>query len=538
MYHPFDQLGLPPNMDKVAPTQRLQRQQDKFAPVTDEEWREILSYYYGLVTQIDWNIGRVLERLGELGLAENTLVIYTSDHGEMAAEMSCFTKGTGSYDATNVVPFIMRLPGVLPAGKVVPEPVGHVDFFPTFIELTGLPVPDEHWSLLEGKGLYDLMVQDQAPDDWPDVAFSEARIEDRHRMVRSVSAKYCFDEQGDVEEFYDLVSDPFEIDNRIDDPDVQVQNTIEDLRTKLLAWWDDEEGHAPKYRETGKPWDRPIPAEDPQPADGAQGVARNVNPEWLPCTAAHVQRVYFGTDPGSLPLLEELDAMESTFNVGTLKQATTYYWTVDGTNENGTTPGTPWSFTTTGGGSGGPGLASAPSPAHRAEGVDLAPVVHWDRGPGSDTQDLYFGPEGELQLLVAGLPDAITSFAPDQLQGGVTYAWRVDAVDDEGTTEGDVWSFTTDPALLPERAITLYPHHLDAQPEALSTVGLLWKHAPSASSYDVYFGTDFPLPFQGNQIGTSFDPGTLAPGETYFWRVDSVNESGTRQGWTSLFQNP
>ena len=64
---------------------------------------------------------------------------------------------------------------------------------------------------------------------------------------------------------------------------------------------------------------------------------------------------------------------------------------------------------------------------------------------------------------------------------------------------------------------------------------LHWKAGEGATSHDVYFGTSFPLTFQGNQTSGSFDPGPLATDETYYWRIDSVNGSGTTMGWTWRF---
>ncbi|MEE8469196.1 MAG: sulfatase-like hydrolase/transferase, partial [Planctomycetota bacterium] len=95
-YHPFSQLALPANLGKVADTSRLQQLQAQYAHMSAEEHREALSYYYGLVSQIDFNIGRVLTRLGELGLDDRTVVVFTADHGEYAGEMACWTKGGGS----------------------------------------------------------------------------------------------------------------------------------------------------------------------------------------------------------------------------------------------------------------------------------------------------------------------------------------------------------------------------------------------------------------------------------------------------------
>ena len=115
----------------------------------------------------------------------------------------------------------------------------------------------------------------------------------------------------------------------------------------------------------------------------------------------------------------------------------------------------------------------------------------------------------------------------------MAYRWRVDTASAEGTTEGTVWTFTTDSFGLPLPARLPLPPHLHAglPPAAL----LRWTPGAGALAHEVSFGTALPLPRVAIVAGAAYDPGPLAPGTTYYWRVDEVNAYGTRHGWTWRF---
>ncbi|MFT5050504.1 MAG: arylsulfatase A-like enzyme [Chlamydiales bacterium] len=532
LYHPFDALDLPPNHDKVASTQLLATIQATYSGLGEAEWREILSYYYGLITQVDHNLGRVLARLDELGLAENTLVVYSADHGEFGAEMSTWTKGKFHYDNINRVPLVMRLPGVLPQGKVIDSLVSNVDLFPTMVEITGVPVSDARREQMDGVSLLDLMLADQEPVGWRQEVFAElgTDTQGKTRMVRTRTAKYIFDQENVEEEFYDLAADPWEIDNVVSDP--AYASVLADLKARMDTWWGNEIGHAPDYRAnpfSGAPW----APQRPEPMAGATGVNDDIDPSWFPVTAASELQVFFGTDPASLPLFTTLAHMESSFNPGTLDPLTTYYWRVDSINHNGCTVGDTWQFTTRNGGAGGPDLATSPDPEHRAEGASMASQLSWSPAGDAIAQTVHFGPAGAMTQVSA--PDAsVVSLNPGPLALGQTYEWRVDQVDANGTTEGDVWSFTVSEVGLPEGARLVYPHHLDHNVTA-SQLELHWTPGVGAAFHDVYFGTSLPLPFLGQTLETSFDPGPLQSNTTYYWRVDEQNALGSKQGGTWRF---
>jgi hypothetical protein len=176
-----------------------------------------------------------------------------------------------------------------------------------------------------------------------------------------------------------------------------------------------------------------------------------------------------------------------------------------------------------------PGPASAPTPAHGATGVSVSATLGWSAGSGATGHDVSFGTNaspgaGEFQGNQTG-----TSFAPGALAYSTTYFWRIDEVNEAGTTAGSVWSFTTEAPPPPPGPATL-PIPAHAATLVARNADLAWTAGAGATSHDVYFGTSDPPPFAGNQTGATFDPGPLAPLQTYFWRIDEVNAQGTTTG--------
>jgi hypothetical protein len=152
------------------------------------------------------------------------------------------------------------------------------------------------------------------------------------------------------------------------------------------------------------------------------------------------------------------------------------------------------------------------------------------------SQDLYFGKAGAIALLAPGLPANATIFDRGPLEADQRYEWRVDQVDADGTTESDVWFFTTSPDGLPARAETVHPRHLAPRAYLSPSLSLRWSAVADADEYRVYFGTSYPLGLLATVTETFADPGPLSAGETYYWRVDTVNSSGTRHGWERRFR--
>ena len=102
--------------------------------------KRCLASYYALITAIDSEIGRVLNRLDEMGELDNTVVFYTADHGDFAGDHGLFHKNFGIYESIQRVPFLLSWPGG-PQGATSDELVESVDWYPTLCALCDVPMP-------------------------------------------------------------------------------------------------------------------------------------------------------------------------------------------------------------------------------------------------------------------------------------------------------------------------------------------------------------------------------------------------------------
>ena len=140
---PFDSLYSP--ADVVIPTTFHDKNKDK--PVwgrsevsSEAGYRRSMSLYYGMIACVDYNVGRVLDALEKLGLAENTIVVFTADHGDLCGEHGRHNKGN-PYEGSSRIPFLIRYPGNIGKGQVLTEAMSTVDFMPTVLTLMGVGVP-------------------------------------------------------------------------------------------------------------------------------------------------------------------------------------------------------------------------------------------------------------------------------------------------------------------------------------------------------------------------------------------------------------
>ena len=99
-----------------------------------EKEKEALKQYFGMVKHIDDSVGRILSFLEENNLTDNTIIVFTSDHGDMFFEHNRRNKGV-PYEASSKIPFVIRYPGTIPAGKVINTAYTNVDFTPTILSL-------------------------------------------------------------------------------------------------------------------------------------------------------------------------------------------------------------------------------------------------------------------------------------------------------------------------------------------------------------------------------------------------------------------
>lgn len=177
-----------------------------------------------------------------------------------------------------------------------------------------------------------------------------------------------------------------------------------------------------------------------------------------------------------------------------------------------------------------PGQATSPSPADSNTGLALTTTISWTAGSLATSHDVYFGTDSTPDASESKGNQAGTSFDPGTLLNSTTYYWRVDEVNAEDTTPGNIWSFTTEAAaVLPGPASS--PNPANGATGVNINTNLGWSAGTDTTSHDVYFNG---VP-QGNQAGTSFDPGTLAYDTSYNWRIDEVNADDKTTGATWSF---
>ncbi len=160
-------------------------------PIPESRMRRARSAYYGMVTEVDELVGKVLNELDRTGQRENTIIVYTSDHGEMLGEHGLWLKNT-LLDGAARVPMIMAGPG-LPKGQTASTPVSHVDMVATMLELGGASAQG-----LRGHSLVS-MAHGRASNH-PGFAFSESHSEGNCTgsfMIRKGDWKYLYFAGGD-----------------------------------------------------------------------------------------------------------------------------------------------------------------------------------------------------------------------------------------------------------------------------------------------------------------------------------------------------
>lgn len=160
-YHELEDLIIPENnteFDSLTYRNMLRRQ---FKDGIDtEKIPELVRRYWGLVSKVDMSVGNIMAKLAELGLEENTLVVFTSDHGEMLGSHS-FKSKRFAYDESSRVPLIIKLPGNQPQ-RIVKEPVSQIDVVPTILEYMGYKTNEP----LQGKSLVDVLNGGELKDNY------------------------------------------------------------------------------------------------------------------------------------------------------------------------------------------------------------------------------------------------------------------------------------------------------------------------------------------------------------------------------------
>ncbi len=196
--------------------------------------------YLGNLAFVDTCIGMVYQALENAGLLDNTIVVYTSDHGEMGGDHGLFEKMC-MFEPSIGVPLIVSYPAKIPQGKVAHALIEQVGLYPTLIELAGGKTSGK----IDGKSFASVLMNPGLKG--PEAAFCEyalasrgAKFKNRYTrlpeyMVRTHRYKYVYND-GSTHELYDEEADPGEMVNLIDEPAMKA--TRDDLHDRLFAWYD------------------------------------------------------------------------------------------------------------------------------------------------------------------------------------------------------------------------------------------------------------------------------------------------------------
>ena len=236
MYDPAE-MELSPNItDSLEGKPRVQRESANHRlcrELTLDQHKRHRALYMGVVSVIDEACGRVLQALRDLSLEEDTLVIFTTDHGEMLGNHQISTKGPYMYEELVHIPFLMRCPWINTPGERN-ELISLVDVAPTILDACGVPVPE--W--MEGRSILSLLTN--SGPAWRQAAFSQywykiggALNPGVISMVRTKGWKYC-QHLTDRHELYDLENDPHEMSNLIDE--ARCARELSELQLTLAEW--------------------------------------------------------------------------------------------------------------------------------------------------------------------------------------------------------------------------------------------------------------------------------------------------------------
>ena len=261
----YDRDSIPPptrrenELDDLPPHMRLMYETDQWTSgrrtatkMPDAHMREITAITFGMVSFIDEQVGRMLDALDELGLADNTVIVFTADHGDLLGDHWLLNKGPFHFDGMLSIPSIWRWPARFPAGQVSRSLVSHLDIPPTLLDLAGVDVPEygppfmkgvpqpeaeRQMAAWPGRPLTPLLtgaadtVQDaiviENDEDYIGLRL-RTLVTDTHQLTVYVGD----DGEQDYGELFDTVNDPGQLHNLWHEP--AAQNLKGELKIRLM----------------------------------------------------------------------------------------------------------------------------------------------------------------------------------------------------------------------------------------------------------------------------------------------------------------
>lgn len=202
--------------------------------ISEDKWREIIAYYLALVSHVDDCVGKIINQLEAEGIFENTMVIFTSDHGEYLGDHGRIQKGMPGHDCITRVPFIISYPEKINSGIVVDELVEAVDVLPTILDYCAVQTP----GYVQGKSFKKLLENSNSKTDSKSHHREDVLTEffvpggKKESTIRTKKYKYYCSSIGE-ELLYDLKNDPEELNNQVGNPDYT--NVLLDLRKRMIV---------------------------------------------------------------------------------------------------------------------------------------------------------------------------------------------------------------------------------------------------------------------------------------------------------------
>lgn len=251
MYDPSEIPEHPSYKETFEKKPHVQRMIEEMWGLGDYGWpgfQEIAARYYGHCTLIDDMVGRMVKALEDMGELENTVIIYTSDHGDCLGAHKLIEKGEFMYDEIYRIPLVVAHPDCKHPGT------GNEDFhylqeiMCSILEIAGVPVPED----LDGQSFLPAMLGDHTPNMREEVycVFNRHFTVANQRMVRTKTHQLTFNAH-DIAELYDLVADPYQLQNLIDHPEYgdikddlkdRMKRYLTELNDPVAGWYNKTQG--------------------------------------------------------------------------------------------------------------------------------------------------------------------------------------------------------------------------------------------------------------------------------------------------------
>tara|TARA_Y100001970_G_scaffold82116_1_gene103936 strand:- start:10268 stop:11737 length:1470 start_codon:yes stop_codon:yes gene_type:complete len=199
--------------------------------LTWRDWQEMIAVYWGYCSFIDDELKRIISSLKDNNIYDETIIIFSTDHGDMIGSHRIFNKGFQMYEETHRIPFILRDPDHISQGTPIESFISHVDIFNTILDYCGVEKTENN----DGRSLVPLMENNKI--DWRDDIFAEFHGYEpcltSIRMVRTKSWKYVYNPFS-IDELYDLESDPHEIHNLA--PRIGHKAVLRRMKERMIEW--------------------------------------------------------------------------------------------------------------------------------------------------------------------------------------------------------------------------------------------------------------------------------------------------------------